>query len=76
MERIILNWTNLRKAIIITLVQNGKMTRPQLREKLPFPRTTVYDNLVVLYHNNYIKYEMISNGKRGRPPTYWSVIEK
>lgn len=71
-----MNMTNIRKAIIITLINNGEMTRPELRKKIPIPRTTMFDNLRMLEDNNYVKYEVKSKGDRGRPKSYWSVVKK
>jgi len=100
-----MNWTNLRKAIIMILVENGEMSRSDICRRLGYEsyiyehiqsypykrqpksryyrnvkqykkRTTVYDNLDTLYQAGYVKYEIVSNGKRGRPTTYWSVTEK
>jgi len=72
-----LNWTNLRKAIIIILVQNGEMSRSELKKRLETPMTTLYCNLRVLELAGYVKFETKNLfGRRGRPTTYWSVIEK
>ena len=72
-----LNWTNLRKAIIMILVQNGEMSRSELKRKLQTPMTTLYCNLDVLEVAGYVEHESRAHmGKRGRPTTYWSVIEK
>lgn len=72
-----LNWTNLRKAIIMILVENGEMSRSELKKRLSTAMTTLYYNLRVLEVAGYVKFETKSLfGRRGRPTTYWSVIEK
>ena len=77
MVRKLLNWTNLRKAIIMTLVENGEMSRSELKKKLSIPMTTLYCNLTVLEIGGYVKFETKSLFvRKGRPTTYWSVVEK
>ena len=72
-----MNWTNLRKAIIITLTMYGEMSRSELKRKLQTPMTTLYCNLNELELAGYVEHESRAHmGKRGRPTTYWSVIEK
>lgn len=71
-----MNWTNIRKAIIMILAQTEEMSRKQLRVAIPLPRTTMYDNLDVMEKAGYLKFEIKSNGQKGRPITYWSVVKK
>ena len=71
-----MNWTNLRKAIIIILVENGEMSRSELKKRLSTAMTTLYCNLRVLELAGYVKFETKSLFRRvGRPTTYWSVVE-
>ena len=77
MVRKLLNWTNLRKAIIMILIENGEMSRSELKKKLSTPMTTLYCNLIVLEIAGYVKFETKSLFvRKGRPTTYWSVVEK
>lgn len=71
-------WNNMRKGILLILIKENKsMTREELIQKINIPWTTMYDNLEVLERSGYITSTPAeSNGKKGRPPTMWSVIRR
>jgi len=61
--------------LIFHLLKKDKMlTRKQIAEKLNIARTTIYDNLKKLEKLFLIKKQSFSNGKRGRPLIFWSLL--
>lgn len=60
--------------IINALESNGPMTRSDLVRELNAPRTTIFDNLIKLQGFKRVQKFTRSNGKRGRPLTFWELV--
>lgn len=68
-------WSPIQFKLVKTLTKNGKMTRKELVKELGRPRTTIYDNLVVLQKQEVVEKFSCNNGKRGRPKVYWGLLK-
>lgn len=66
----------LQKEIIKSLECNGPMTRADLVKSVDKPRTTVYDNAMKLVNNNIVKKYVRQTNCRGRPLTFWKIVEE
>ena len=66
----------LQKQLMNMLEENGPMTRPQMVKEVAKPRTTVYDNLMRLYQHNIVKKFSRPTNNRGRPHTFFRLLEE
>ena len=59
--------------LILDLLVNGMMSTDNICLKMSIPRTTVYDNLMVLWNWGFVEIERVKekNGKPGAPKTFW-----
>lgn len=67
--------TPIQFNLIKTLEKKGPSTRKELVHYLDTPRTTIYDNLIKLQKRKVVEKFSRNNGKRGRPRTFWKIIE-
>ena len=67
--------TPIQYNLIKMLENSGPLTRKDLVNHLETPRTTIYDNLIKLQKRKVVEKFSRNNGKRGRPKTFWKLIE-
>ena len=61
---------------IIHALNDGPMRRRRLVKKLERPRSTIYDNLVILKRSGIVeKYSKKTNHERGAPYVFWRLVE-
>jgi len=60
---------------LIELLKSGPKTRDQLVHLMHKPRTTIYDNLMRLMAENFVRKCSKSNNCRGRPLIYFKLKE-
>ena len=61
----------------VVLNNNDYVYRKQLMHVIGVPRTTIYDNLVILESLGFVRREDgFSKGGRGRPKKRWSITKK
>ena len=55
------------------LKKNGSLTRRELVKRLNKPRTTIFDNLIILQKRKIVENYTRNSGKIGRPKVYWKL---
>ena len=63
----------MRDRIVIAIDRNGPMTRTELVRYTGFPRSTLYDALVILVADHRVVTESRNIG-RGRPKIVWKLV--
>lgn len=65
----------LQERIVKMLRDYSEISRDTLSKIMGVPRTTLYDNLVVLEKKGIVDKFEYNNGKRGRSIVYWRLSE-
>ncbi|MBY9005770.1 MAG: hypothetical protein KGD63_03345 [Candidatus Lokiarchaeota archaeon] len=55
------------------LKEKGALTRRDLVKRLNKPRTTIFDNLIILLKRKIVEKFTRNDGKIGRPNVYWKL---
>ena len=59
---------------LLKVLQEGPMTRGELKMVTGIPRSTLYDNLVKLILQDKVTKNSQSNKKQGRPRVYYELV--